>query len=93
MSNYRKVKGIIMWNTIESAPSGRLVMTKIDDANGARNEQPLSRNGNLWFSGEMYVYYRPTHWRELTEIEKLRIKNDAERKGLVAETAPTVFLR
>lgn len=44
MSNYRKVKGIIMWNTIESAPSGRLVMTKIDDANGARNEQPLSRN-------------------------------------------------
>ena len=61
-----------MWNTIESAPSGRLVMTKIDDANGARNEQPLSRNGNLWFSGEMYVYYRPTHWRELTEIEKLR---------------------
>lgn len=71
-----------MWNTIESAPSGRLVMTKIDDSEGVRNEQPMNRSGNLWFAGEMYVYYRPTHWRELTEIEKMRIKNDAERKAI-----------
>lgn len=71
-----------MWNTIESAPSGRLVMTKIEDANGSRNEQPMTQSGSLWFAGEMYVYYRPTHWRELTDIEKLRIKNDAERKAI-----------
>jgi len=30
----------------------------------------------------MYVYYSPTHWRELTMIEKLKIKNEAERKAI-----------
>ena len=71
-----------MWNKIGSAPSGRLVMTKIDDARGVRDEQPMYRGGNLWYAGSMYVYYTPTHWRELTEIEKLRIKNEAERKAI-----------
>lgn len=44
---------------------GKVVETKIDDANGLRNEQTLKRSGNLWFTpdGGMYVYYRPTHWR------------------------------
>lgn len=47
-------------------------MTKIDDDGGVRNEQALRRSRNLWFvpDGSMYVYYRPTHWRELTSDER-----------------------
>lgn len=71
-----------MWNEIESAPANKLVMTMIKDGAGTRNEQPLIRSGNLWFAGEMYVYYQPTHWRELTDIEKMRIKNEAEKKAI-----------
>lgn len=46
---------------------GIVVDTKIDDEKGARNEAPLKRQGNLWFfaDGSMYVYYTPTHWKEL----------------------------
>lgn len=46
---------------------GKVVMTKIDDKNGIRNEQKLVRKGNLmWFPDmSMYVYYTPTHWREI----------------------------
>lgn len=45
-----------------------VVQTKIHDWRGSRNEQPLKRNGNLWFcaSGSIYVYYTPTHWKPLT---------------------------
>lgn len=45
-------------------PDGQVVMTKIDDANGCRNEQELKRSGRLWFlpDDSMYVYYTPTHW-------------------------------
>lgn len=41
--------------------------TKIDDSNGCRNVQKLKRKGRLWFfpDGSMYVYYTPTHWRQL----------------------------
>jgi hypothetical protein len=48
-------------------PNGLLVLTKIDDAKGLRNEQQLTREGNLWFFTDhsMYVYYRPTHWKAL----------------------------
>lgn len=48
-------------------PDGAVVLTKIDDAKGRRNEQKLKRQGNLWFfaDGSMYVYYTPTHWRRL----------------------------
>ena len=46
---------------------GVVVMTKIDDANGCRNEQELKRLGRLWFfpDGSMYVYYTPTHWKSI----------------------------
>jgi hypothetical protein len=63
--------------TSESLPEeGKIVMTKIDDANGLRNETTLKRQGNLWFfpDGSMYVYYRPTHWRDLTETERAKEK-------------------
>lgn len=46
---------------------GEPVLTKIHDDDGCRNEQILKRQGRLWFfeDGSMYVYYTPTHWREL----------------------------
>lgn len=53
------------WQPIETCPDGVEVMTKIDDIRGARNEQPLTRRGRLFWSGGTYVYYSPTHWREL----------------------------
>jgi hypothetical protein len=57
------------WQPISTAPEGELVMTKIDDAKGARNEQPLAKFGRLWFVDErksMYVYYEPNFWKPLT---------------------------
>jgi len=54
------------FETERSLPrDGVVVDTKVDDAKGVRNEQPLKRSGNLWFfpDGSMYVYYTPTHWR------------------------------
>ena len=54
------------WQTIETAPEGRVVEVKIDDEKGVRNVQPLIRKGRLWFLTDMsmYVYFTPTHWRE-----------------------------
>lgn len=53
------------WQTTDTAPENVEVMTKIDDADGVRNEFTLKRSGNLWFypDGSMYVYYTPTHWK------------------------------
>ncbi len=44
------------------------VETKIDDDKGERNVAKLIRQGALWFFPDMsmYVYYRPTHWRDTT---------------------------
>lgn len=44
-------------------PEGKQVETKIDDEKGVRNEARLARRGRLWWAGDMYVYYTPTHWR------------------------------
>lgn len=54
------------WQPISTAPDRKVVLTKIDDERGPRNEQELKRMGNLWFfpDDSMYVYYQPTHWRE-----------------------------
>ena len=48
-------------------PEGQEVITKIDDENGVRNETNLVRKDSLWFFPDMsmYVYYQPTHWREI----------------------------
>lgn len=58
-----------MWNeTSKTLPeNGIVVLTKVEDEHGCRNEQPLKRNDSLWFfpDGSMYVYYFPTHWRTL----------------------------
>ena len=55
------------WKSIETAPEGIVVMTKIEDARGARNECPLRRQERLWWmpDGSIYVYYTPTHWKPM----------------------------
>lgn len=57
------------WNkcTEQLPPNRVVVLTKIDDANGVRNEQMLKRVGVMWYvpDGSMYVYYTPTHWAQL----------------------------
>lgn len=58
------------WNEISSnpPPQDTVVMTKIDDSGGCRNEQSLKLLNRLWWFPDMsmYVYYTPTHWRHLT---------------------------
>lgn len=56
--------------TKELPPNGELVETKIDDLNGERNHADLSRHNNLWFSGTIYVYYSPTHWRRKANTQQ-----------------------
>lgn len=58
----------------ELPPADLVVMTKIDDEKGCRNEQKLKREGrgyghSMWFlpDGSMYVYYAPTHWARIKE--------------------------
>ena len=61
------------WKTIDSAPLGVVVDTIIRDPDGDRNHQPMKANQRnpdccvmWWFpDGSMYVYYTPTHWREM----------------------------
>jgi hypothetical protein len=59
-----------MWRKIEFAPLNTSVMTKVDDHNGCRNEKIMVKRNNLWWAGDIYVYYEPTHFRYLTEEEK-----------------------
>lgn len=49
----------------QEPPQGVVLMTKIDDEKGCRNECLLKKSGNLWWfpDGSMYVYYTPTHWK------------------------------
>lgn len=44
-----------------------VVLTKIDDADGVRNETTLRRHNGLWWFPDMsmYIYYSPTHWATL----------------------------
>ena len=52
----------MIWYPIHTAPENVEVWTKISDSAGTRHEQKLVRRGRLWYSGDMYVYYNPTHW-------------------------------
>jgi len=55
-------------NTFDNPPpQGLVVETKISDGKGERNQADLKLVNGLWFfpDGSMYVYYTPTHWREL----------------------------
>lgn len=52
---------------LQKPDEGKVVMTCIMDRNGMRNEQLLVRKKNLWFHSDMsmYVYYEPSHWKEV----------------------------
>lgn len=70
------------WQTIDTAPKNEVVMTKIDDSHGVRNEQTLKLHDSLWFypDDSVYVYYRPTHWRPLTDKERSKEEADLIEK-------------
>lgn len=54
--------------SVQQAPEGVAVETKIEDADGGvRNVASLKRHGRLWWfpDDSVYVYYTPTHWRYL----------------------------
>ena len=57
-----------MWRKIteEHPPQNRVILTKIEDGEGTRNEQELRFDGKFWWvpDGSMYVYYTPTHWMD-----------------------------
>lgn len=61
---------------------GAVVMTKISDSKGDRNETTLKRQGRLWFypDDSMHVYYTPTHWRECTREERSRELEQLRKK-------------
>jgi hypothetical protein len=69
-----KIREFAEWQPIETAPENMIVMTKIDDAKGARNEAELIRHGRLWWIAKgkpaMYVYYEPTHWKVREGLKK-----------------------
>lgn len=50
------------WKPIATAPEGVAVLT----LSAGGQEQVLTRSGRLWFAGDMYVYYTPTHWKEVS---------------------------
>lgn len=57
------------WKKCKDAlpPQNTLVITKIDDEHGVRNEAKLKLKDDLWWTecGMMYVYYTPTHWANI----------------------------
>lgn len=72
------------WTHVEKAipTQGRIVMTKLDDTQGCRNEQPLKLIGRLWYvpNEAIYVYYAPTHWRPLAAFEKDRLFDELAKQ-------------
>lgn len=66
----------IEWKPASDAPEGVVVATMIADGSGVRNFAKLKRRGPLWWTpdGSMYVYYTPTHFHALADIEPHRGK-------------------
>jgi len=61
----------VSWKPIDTMPEGLTALTKIDDEDGCRNDQRLTKKTRipgqtrpLFFAGDMYVYYTPTHWKD-----------------------------
>ena len=57
------------WLPIDSMPEGVERLTKIHDEQGERNVQHLvkltripGKTRPMFWSGDVYVYYNPTHW-------------------------------
>ena len=58
-----------MWREIKpnysNVKEGKNYNTCIIENDIIRNEQIMRRQGNMWFAGKEYVYYRPTHIEEI----------------------------
>lgn len=57
-----------MWKSTQfkdSIPVGVWLDTKISDSNGERNRQVMKYERGLWWIDGMYVYYWPTHYKEI----------------------------
>ncbi len=69
----RTVSRMADWIEVEAQkpPENKVVKTKIDDEKGIRNETELIYSHGLWWFPDwsMYVYYTPTHWRVLNDVE------------------------
>ncbi len=63
------------WQNLHNnpAPENVELETKIDDADGCRNEQKLIFSDGRWWAPDrsIYVYYRPTHWRLAAAIRNM----------------------
>ena len=80
------------WTRLEDElpPEGTYVETKIEDEHGARNRTRLVRHGQHYFlpppSEDVHIYYRPTHWRPLDDLEafaetcRQAVRDDARRQ-------------
>jgi len=60
MENWKEISKVI-------PPNNKVINTKIDDEHGVRNVQELKKVNNMWYlpDDSMYVYYTPTHWKEI----------------------------
>lgn len=56
-----------MWELSKYAKENVVYDTMIVDERGKRNKCRLKKIGNLWFvpDGSFYVYYTPTHIKEI----------------------------
>ena len=55
MSNWKQINN--------NTPENIELETVIIENGEERNKQRLTKKGNLWWSGNMYVYYTPTHYK------------------------------
>ncbi len=68
-------------------PENQIVQTKIDDISGVRNESELIYSKNHWWLPDksMYVYYTPTHWKELSSSIAKMDGEDSEQNESMAK--------
>lgn len=53
-----------MWKEIDkNTPENVELTTAIIENGEERNIEKLTKRGNLWWSGGMYIYYTPTHYK------------------------------
>lgn len=73
--------------TTQLPPENVIVLTKIHDEYGERNEQRLIRRSNLYWEpdGKLYVYYTPTHFmkriHDLENVDGACVNNDPFYNG------------
>lgn len=62
--------------TTDKLPERNVVVeTKMDDFEGTSKNRKLKLIGCLWYTPDegMYVYYSPTHWRPVKDLDEEKI--------------------